>query len=725
MPRPGGTELSDVRAEAAPTPSEEESEPTRPRLPSIPTWGLLVGVFVLSFALRFYWAVRDPAPWIFSDELHYWEPAKAFAYTGRFAIREVPGTGGFGFLYPTLIAPAFLLFERLPDAYDAVKAINSLLMSLTVFPVFFLARRFAGRGLALAAAALSAAVPALTYTSNLMVENAFYPLTALWILAVVRAFERPTVWRQAVVVLLIAVAVVTKVQAVTLVPALVTAIGLVVLLDALEAGRAGALGRLARGLARFWPTWALFALAVPVVLVRQAVRDQPLREVLGAYGGVTDREYPIDQLAQWALWHVAALDIILGVFPFAAFLLMTIYGLRPSAPRELRILAAVGLGLTFWFLIVVSAFALTPTVTRILERNLFHVVPLFFVALVAWIARGAPRPWWAVAPAALFAATLTLSLPITGFLNGTLVHSTPGLLPIWRWEQRFFSPDSIDEAVAVAAIVGAVLFVVVPRRWVATVTFVVLAGYFAAASRPVESFTHQASVDAYNTIRSPRDWVDQAVGKKADVASLYWSGDQFRFWLGEFFNRSIGVPYSIPGPYDGLPGLVPVGVDGSGLIRDGAKETVTAAYVFTDVDTEVDGRIVAAQRDAAMVLYAIDGPITVRQHVDGLYPDRWSGGQVSYQRFGCKGGTVAARLTSEAALNREPVPVTAAVAGGSQYTTTVPPGGTTVFRVPLRSDRGLCAVTYTMPTVSPASVSDSGDPRELGVKFSVTYSPPA
>ena len=47
-------------------------------------------------------------------------------------------------------------------------------MSLTVVPVYFLARRVAGRGLALAAAALSVAVPALTYTGNLMVENAFY-----------------------------------------------------------------------------------------------------------------------------------------------------------------------------------------------------------------------------------------------------------------------------------------------------------------------------------------------------------------------------------------------------------------------------------------------------------------------------------------------------------------------------------------------------------------------
>lgn len=692
---------------------------------AVPTGVLLGTLFVLSFALRFYWAVRDPAPWIFSDELHYWEPAKAFAYTGQFAIREVPGTGGFGFLYPVLISPAFLFFERLPDAYDGVKAINSLLMSLTVFPVFLLARRYVGRGLALAAAALSVAVPGLTYTGNLMVENAFYPLTAVWFLALVRAFERPTVVRQAIVVVLIGVAMVTKVQAVTLVPALVTAIGIVVLLDALEPGRSGALRRFVRGLFRFWPTWALLALAAPVVLVRQALRDQPLREVLGAYGGVTDREYPIDQLAQWALWHVAALDIILGVFPFAAFLLMTLYGLRPAAPRGLRIFAAIGLGTTVWFLIVVSAFALTPTVTRILERNLFHVMPLFFIALVAWIARGAPRPWWAVAPAALFAGTLTLALPINDFLSGTLVHSTPGLLPLWRWEQRFVSADSVDDVVAIAAMAAAALFVVVPRRWLAAVTIGLLACYFAPASRPVESFTHQASVDAFNTIRSPRDWVDRAVGIKADVASLYWAGDQFRFWEAEFFNRSIGTPYTIPGPYDGLPGLVHVGVDSSGRISREGAIPISARYVVTDVDTEVAGRLVATQDEAAMALYESGGGVVVQQRVDGLYPDRWSGPQVRYQRFACKGGTVVARLTSNPDLHTQPVPVTAAVDGGGRYTVDVGPTAPAVLRAPLRPERGVCAVTYTMPTLRPEQVSDSLDTRELGVQFSVAYEPRA
>jgi hypothetical protein len=568
------------------------------------------------------------------------------------------------------------------------------------------------------------AVPALTYTGNVMVENAFYPLTAFWLLVLVRALERPTLLRQAIVVGVVLASVVTKVQAVTLVPAMATAIGVVAFLDALEAGRTGVLGRLVRGLLRFWPTWGLFALAIPVAVARQALRDQPLRELLGAYAAVLDRDYTINELANWALFHVAALDITLGVFPFAAFLLMTLWGLRPAAPRELRILAAVGLGTVFWFLMVVAAFATTPTVERILERNFFHVTPLFFIALVAWIASGAPRPWWALAPAALFAGTLTLALPINGFLNGTLVHSTPGLLPIWRWRDRFFSPDSIDNLVALAAIVAALLFVLVPRRWLARTTIGLLAVYFGAISRPVEGFTHQASLDAFITIGSPRDWVDRAVGAKADVASLYWAGDQFRFWEAEYFNRSVGRLYSLPGPYDGLPGLVDVGIDARGVIRDGAGVAPRARYTLTDEDTELAGRVVA-DGEYGMVVYETSGPMVVRQRLDGLYPDRWSASQVYYQRFACTGGTAVARLESDPDVHRRAVTVTATVEGAAPRTANVQPSTPAVLRVPLRAKDGVCAVTYTVPTVTPAVEYGRGDVRPLGVKFRVAYEPPA
>jgi hypothetical protein len=666
--------------------------------------------------------VRDPAPWIFSDELQYWEPAKSLAYTGRFAIREVPGTGGFGFLYPTLIAPAFLLFERLPDAYGAVKAINSLLMSLTVVPVFLLARRFAGRGLALAAAGLSVAIPAMTFTGNIMTENAFYPLTAFWLLALVRALERPTALRQVVVVALIVAAVVTKIQAVTLVPAMVTAIAITVLLDALEPGRAGVVDGLWRGVIRFWPTWGLIALAIPIAALRQALRDQPLEELLGAYAGVNDQSYTVTGVAHWALYHLAELDIFLGIFPFAAFVLMSLWGLRPSAPREFRILSAVGIGTVVWFLIVVSAFATTPTVTRILERNLFHVTPLFFVALVAWIVRGAPRPWWAAAPAALLAGTLPLALPLNRFLNATIVHSTPGLLPIWRWRERLFSPESIDEAVAAAAIGAAILFVLLPRLR-APVLIGLLALYFAAASRPVEAFTHLASTDAFRTIGSPRNWIDRAVGSNANVASLYWDGDQVRFWEGEFFNRSVGRAYSVPGAYDGLPGLEMVRLAPNGVMRDLAGKPIEIKYLLTDDHSDLDGQLVA-KGPPGMALYKIGGELVVRSRIVGLYSDRWSGADVKYARFSCRGGTLDLSLTSNPIIHRRTVTLVIDQGTSSRRVLISPRARHHPVRIHLTPIGGRCSVHMQVPTRSATAVT-AADLRQLGLRFeSIRYMPP-
>ena len=200
---------------------------------ALPTWLLVGGLFTISALGRFLLAVRDPAPWIFHDELVYSELAKSFAETGSFAIRAVEGTGGFGVLYPILISPAYLLYDRIPDAYDLIRAINSVVMSLTVIPVYLIARRLASRMLALLAAALSVALPTMMYTANVMTENAFYPLVAFWALALIRALERPTFWRQALVFIVLGIAFLTRVQAVVLVPVLLTALALVVLLDAL------------------------------------------------------------------------------------------------------------------------------------------------------------------------------------------------------------------------------------------------------------------------------------------------------------------------------------------------------------------------------------------------------------------------------------------------------------------------------------------------------------
>ena len=78
----------------------------------VPAWAWVTVLVVVSAGLRLMLGLRDPSPWIFQDELLYSELAKSFAATGHFAVRETPGVGGFGFVYPALISPAWAPFRQ-------------------------------------------------------------------------------------------------------------------------------------------------------------------------------------------------------------------------------------------------------------------------------------------------------------------------------------------------------------------------------------------------------------------------------------------------------------------------------------------------------------------------------------------------------------------------------------------------------------------------------------
>ncbi|MGH3110565.1 MAG: hypothetical protein ACRDQT_06580, partial [Gaiellaceae bacterium] len=140
----------------------------------VPPWAWLVGLVLASFALR-AWLARDMlGPFIMVDELIYSELGRSLAASGELLVRDVPSPG-YGIVYPALISPAYLAFERLTDAYAAVKTLNSLLMSLAAVPAYLLARRVVRPWLALLGAVLAVSIPSLVYTGTVMTENVFYP----------------------------------------------------------------------------------------------------------------------------------------------------------------------------------------------------------------------------------------------------------------------------------------------------------------------------------------------------------------------------------------------------------------------------------------------------------------------------------------------------------------------------------------------------------------------
>src|SRR5439155_20827415 len=121
------------------------------------------------------------------------------------------------------ISPAWTLFGRVPQAYAAAQAINSVVVSLAAVPTYLLARRVLCRLHALAAAVLALSLPMVLFAGMLMTENAFYPAFLLAALATVAWLERPDALRTGLVLAATVLAFLTRAEAVAILPALATA----------------------------------------------------------------------------------------------------------------------------------------------------------------------------------------------------------------------------------------------------------------------------------------------------------------------------------------------------------------------------------------------------------------------------------------------------------------------------------------------------------------------
>jgi len=680
----------------------------RSRFARIPAWAWLVALVVVSAVFRYGLSRRVVAPWIMVDELIYSELAKSFASTGHFLIRDV-NHGAYGAVYPLLIAPAWRAFSSVPDAYAAAKTIGSVLMSLAAIPTYFLGRRVLSPLWALAAAVLAVAVPSMMYTGTLMTETVFYPIFVGVSLALVLALERPTATRQLVVLAACLLAFLTRSQAIVLIPAVATAPLVLAWLDR---------RRVVRVVREFRVLYGILVAAVGGALLVQLARGRSPFDLLGSYSVTGHADYRVDQVLKWLLYHLAELDLYLGVLPFAALLLLVALG--RSLDRPLRVLLAATLPLAGWLLLEVAAFAsaLSP---RVQERNLFYVAPLFFVALLAWIERGMPRPPRAAAIAVVVAAALPGALPYHKLIDTSAESDTLALLPLWWLQETVVGLNTVAVVVvAAAALLGIVFLTISPRYALVLPALVFL--WFAFATERIERFDHgfpKASIGAlYQGITaSSRDWVDKTVGRDADVAFLYSGADPTQqpltLWENEFYNRSIGPVYDLRQQSMGdLPETkVRQRADGVLVTPDGRP--VRTRYVLSDDTVPLAGELIGRDDVRGMLLRRTGGALAIASHVSGTFPDGWSGPRVTYRRLRCRGGTVTAVVASDANLFSRPQTVRAA--GRS---VTFEPGDVGRLTVPLRPEGDVCRVTFTVtPTAIPAVVNGAADGRRLGARF--------
>ena len=350
----------------------------------------LLGVFLALCMLYVWeaWALRTP--WVFSDELEFTQLARSFAETGETARRGVPHP--FGSLTVFLMAPAWLL-DDVRAAYEAAKYIGAVAMTASIFPAYFLARMVVPPGAALFAAAGTGAIPAFMYSSLLLSEPFAYAWSTLclFLMAKALATRRPAWVAAAAAACLVAPFVRNQLA---VLPVAFAAAALV----------AAWRGERARGWRAGWTRWdyagaALLGLGAVIVL-NELVSNR------SQSWDIATRLYK-DRMLEYGLWAGGALVVGLGVLPVVAGLATLVRGRDEPRTRELDafrlvfVSAIVGFG---FYTAVKAAFLSTVFATRVLERNLIYLAPLFFVATALWL----ERPRLRAAGVALGAAVAAL-----------------------------------------------------------------------------------------------------------------------------------------------------------------------------------------------------------------------------------------------------------------------------------------------------------------------------
>ena len=270
----------------------------------------------------------------------------------------------------------------------------------------------------------------------------------------------------------------------------------------------------------------------------QLARGHSLTGLFGRYSFVSDQDYPPGAVAKWFVYHIAELDLYTGVLPFAALILLVVLARRLPAAAQAFLAATVALG--FWLLLEVAAVDQTTTsfVNRVEERNIFYLVPLLVVALLAvdrtrdaetaalGRRRGGGRGRVPDPPAAAVDAERQ---PRLGHARADPVVAAGSADRERRVDAR--DPRRLLPGRRASLPLLALPAPLRPPR--------LLLVYFLVVMAVAEREWHRASHATFDAIGSPQpDWIDRALPSGAKAAILYTNHvSPIVIWENEFFNR--------------------------------------------------------------------------------------------------------------------------------------------------------------------------------------------
>jgi hypothetical protein len=642
----------------------------------------LVVLTAVSASIRFWAGHRMDVPWIAPDETVYALLGRALWGDGASSLLGAT-TVGYSLVYPALIGLPLSLGEAAAGLAGA-QALGAIVISATAAVVYLWGRRVVGDWWALAAAALTLAVPELAYAGFLMSEVAVYPTVTLALWAMAAVLARPSLAGQALVAAAILLALATHVRSLALLPALFLATALY-----------AAFTRSWEPVRRQAPLLAGIGLACAATTAAFALTGS-WNDVLGAYAAATGG-YDLGAAGADIAWHFAGVFILVAGIPLVALAATTVECARR---REREPAACALVATTFaWtacLVVEVGTFA-SRWVGHVALRDLLPVVPPLMLVFALWLVRGLPRPAPAIQIAAFALAVPAVLLPIKRFAIQESALDAFSLVPLWRLREAT-STSTLELAylLTVVALVAAAVFVP-PRARLVLPAAVALAlvSLSVLSTREIDRLTAAERTWVFD-VGDPR-WIDAAAD--GPVTYLQAATDlSAGFWKNAFWNRRVDSVAYLPNAAPVQPARATlVRLPASGILRTSSGRPLRAGLVVSPKELELVGEAVAAAPRstdlAGLTLWRLSGAARVSSWTSGLQPNGDFAGEVGMTVYACGPGRLELIL-----LGKQGLPVEIHADGILYARVTVAPGDVWEGSVPAPPDadgRRRCFFTVT------------------------------
>jgi hypothetical protein len=587
-------------------------------------WALVALLVVVSTIVRTWAGELVDGPWITPDETVYALLGQSLYRHGTLEILGGP-TPFYSLVVPLIVGP-FLSLGDLELGYALVKPVLALVMSLAAVPVFVWARTIAGVRWALAAAALTLVLPGLAYSGLVMSEVVFYPAFTLAAWAAAVAIAAPTRRHVALVALAVTLALLTRLQALVLLPVVVVA----VVVDALFA-------RSLRRVRATAPVVAATFLPVVVWLLFQQLRGEP---TLGAYESVAAAPLSTGDAARFVIYHLAAIVLTTGVIPICALVALALDAARRGELDPLRrSTVAVAIALVGGVVAQVGVFA-SQHVGQLAERDLLCVIPTVLVCFALWLGRGGVGGWRSNAVVAAAVVAALSALPFEKLVNYHALFDAITLAPLWHFAERT-SANTLTLVVLLLAGVAGALFVFLPRRYLAALpALLFVVGVLGSVSSSREMIDQAHRTRQVLVGNEPR-WIDNAAHGRTATYAYDGNRDWPAVWLALFWNRSLHhVAVLGPNPVPGPVPQRPLGLEGDGRI-DVRDPDVVLASSFSLAGTPVAeiGQLVPGQ--GGLRRWQLEQPPRVLTRAIGLKTngDIYKNERATIMAYDCRRGT--------------------------------------------------------------------------------------